>query len=185
LIPRYHISFLAAVAAVFSLIIIINSVLADSSIGLEGAPGEPAGGGILLGSGYDVLVTINWDFSGWSLNPMESVSTKSGTMDIDVPDAGNKWAVTVSSDSPTGQLTEYEDPQYVPSPKKITESLHVRADGGNNVDLGEQGLLISGQGSTTTPIPFFLEQQTSWYDQPLPAGRVYRMIITFTGSARP
>ena len=184
MIPRYHTSFLAAVA-VFFLIIIINSALADSSAGLEGAPGEPAGGSVLLGGGYDVTVNINGDFSGWSLNPMERVSTKSGTMDIDVPGNGNKWAVTVSSDSPTGQLTEYEDPQYVPNPRKITESLHVRADGGNDVDLGERGLLISGQGSTTSPIKIFLEQQTSWYDQPLPAGCVYRMIITFTGSTKP
>lgn len=182
--PRYYISLTVAGAIIFSLITIMNPALADSSTGLEGAPGEPAGGSILLGGGYDVLVTINGDFSGWSLNPMESVSTKSGTISIDVPGAGNKWAVTVSSDSPTGQLTEYEDPQYVLNPKKITESLHVRADGGNNVDLGVGGLLISGQGATT-PILFSLEQQTSWHDQPLSSGRVYRMIITFTGSAKP
>ena len=183
MIPRYYISFLATGAVVFSLIIIINSALADSTIGLEGAPGEHVGGAILLGGGYDVSVTVAGDFSSWSLNPMESLGTKPGNMIIDVPGAGNKWAVTLSSDSPTGQLTEYEYPNYVPDPMKLSKSLRVRSNGGNVVDLAAGGLLVSGQGDAT--IPFSFEQQTSWYDQPLPKGRDYRIIVTFTGSMIP
>jgi hypothetical protein len=168
------------VLADYDVLKVVGSALAAPDTITEAAPGDPAGGSVLLGGGYDVSVTINGDFLDWSLGPIGSLSTKDGTLTIDVPGAGNKWAVTPSSDSATGQLTEYEDPNYVPDPKKITKSLQVRAVGGNTVDLAKGGLLISGQGDAT--IPFSFEQQTSWFDQPLPAGRVYRIIVTFTGS---
>jgi len=173
-----HACFNALKSIIYIVSILTSSVLASSDI--EAAPGEPAGGSIILGGGYDISLTITGDFSSWSLNPTEIINTKPGTIIIDVPGTGNSWALAVSSDSPTGQLTEYENFNYVQNPKKITESLKIREDGGNAVDLAKGGQLISGKGDAV--ISFSFEQQTSWYDEPLPEGRFYHMVVTFTGS---
>lgn len=172
-----------AAAAGVLVLMIINSVHAGSDVGLERAPGQPAYGSIFLGAGDGISVTVSGDFSLWSLDPRESLSIKPGTMIVDAPDESSNWTVVLSCDSPSGQLTEYNESQLIPDPRKIGSPLLVRADGGNTVDLSAGGELKSGQGDAA--VSFSLEQRTSWYDQPLPSGRIYRMVVTFTGSIKP
>ena len=172
-----------AAAATVLVLMIINSAHAGPGFGLERAPGQPACGSILLGVGDGISVTVSGDFSLWSLDPRESLSIKSGTVIVDAPDESSNWTVVLSCDSPSGQLTEYNGSQNIPYPRKISFPLRVRAEGGNTVDLPAGGELISGQGDAA--VSFSLEQRTSWYDQPLPDGRVYRMVVTFISSIEP
>ena len=154
--------------------------VAGQSDMIEAAPGQSVGTIITLGENADeIIIKGAVPITDWTLDPIERLCTRDGTLVIDYP---KRWRVMVSTDEPAGgHMSEYDksNSAYVPGGKKLKNPLIIRAEGGNEVDLSHGGVLLDGEGKTTVPITFI--QEVSLEDASLPVGHTYLINILFIG----
>jgi hypothetical protein len=161
--------------------VLIEPAFSDSGA-MEGSPGQIIGGEIILGAGGQNEISIIAPdlISGWTMNPSNLVSTKEASLTIE---ATGDWQVVVSANAATGgYAAEYDkaSTQFVPDGKRMKNPMTIRAEDGDDVDLSKGGILTTGSGNKVVTIT--LTQAATAEDKPLPEGRDYRLILTFTGS---
>lgn len=174
---------LSFLVAALSVPLTSSQSLEDESDVVTAAPGEIVKEYIILEkdkSGDNIPIKAPIDIQGWILHPMLNPSIQQGALKVN--SKGN-WKVSVLADMPTsGYMAEYDAKakRYISNGKKLRTALKVYSQGGNAVSLSEGGVLIEGSGKTTIPITF--EQGITWFDVPLPEGRIYHIEIIFTVS---
>ena len=174
--------------SLISLLIAASLILGLSQGVPEAAPGQPVVGEITLtpGSEPNVAITAPLDFSGWNFVPGE-VNQRTGILHVH---ASKKWQISVAADTDTdGHMTEYASAHgggkksgYVESGERLKNSMKVKAQGYNEVDLSQGGVLIPGGPAGDFDIPITFSQEVTWDDKPLPEGHTYRMVISFIPS---
>lgn len=76
--------------------------------------------------------------------------------------ADGPWRASVSTDTDDGHMAEYNEisGQYISGGSELQNTLSVRAEGGNNLDLSSGGILIEGNGTEgEIHIPVVFEQE--------------------------
>jgi len=190
--------------AFVSLLIIVALAFGLSQGVQEAAPGQHVTGQITLGQKNDnthpIEIIAPEELSGWTLEPGITNEQK-GILHVK---AKGSWQIKVSADAATnGYMTEYvaqangkngnnnkngDAGAYVAGGKKLQNSMKVKAEGYNEVDLKNGGVLITyedkSQGNKwqSFDIPMTFRQEVSWEDMPLPEGHVYHMAINFNPS---
>jgi hypothetical protein len=191
--------------ALISFLIIVAFAFGLSQGVQEAAPGQHVTGQITLGQKNDntdlIEITAPEELSGWTLNPGITNEQK-GILHVK---AKGSWQIKVSADKATnGYMTEYilspangkngnkekgtEDGAYVSGGEKLKNSMKVKAEGYNEVDLKDGGVLIdymdTSQGNKwqSFDIPITFRQEVSLDDMPLPEGHFYHIAINFNPS---
>ena len=168
----------------------------------EAAPGQPINGQITLGqkndNGNQIEILSPEELSGWTSLP-DKVNEQKDILHVK---AKGSWQIKVSADKATnGYMKEYilasdigkndnnrksgEDGAYVEDGKKLQYSMKVRAEGYNEVDLKDGGVLIAYDANSqenkwqSFDIPITFRQEGSWDDVPLPENHVYHIAIDF------
>lgn len=170
--------------------------LAGPSLGDEAAVGEGGGGYLPLGDGWgtssDIDIIEPDEISSWSLNPGEDNIISQGIILKVKADAA--WSVSVSDGDETtnGRMTEYDtiNEQYVDqNPKQLGAFMMVKATGdyatNDYVTLPEEDKIAgstSDTGGVYVDVPITLKQTVSGSDPISDENRVYRIMITYTGS---
>lgn len=157
--------------------------VASGSGVISAAPGLSIGDDIALvsdDSDTGVMVTIAISDSKWILDTANDVNLLHGIMDVK---SLTKWRIRVSADTTTkGFASEYDTvaSQFVNDGKALKNALRIRAEGGNNIDLVNGGVILEGEGNKSTPI--FFEQTLDESDAHLPQGHYYNIMVSFVGS---
>lgn len=150
---------------------------------IEAVPGQSLEGQLDLlvnaPAAAQITITPPANISGWYINP-DVTNQVNGILNVQANQ--NRWQVTAKdSDSATsGFMTEWTGSAY--GPLKLTNHMKVKA--ANEVILPNEGVIQTG---SKTPghgqdINVIFTQSGSYLDYSLPAGRVYRIVVTFTGS---
>jgi hypothetical protein len=163
----------------------------------QAAPGQPVVGEITLGHGNknQVEISVPESISGGTLEP-GIVNELMGTLHVQ---ARGGWQIEVSADKFTnGYMTEYVPGSslgganaYMKDGNRLKDSMKVRASGYGEVDLKNEGVLISQKDTSRKnevknfDIPITFEQLATWDDTPLPEGHVYHIVVTFTAFSTP
>ena len=97
-----------------------------------------------------------------------------------------------------GYMTEYVPDSspggtkaFIKNGNKLKNSMKVKAIGYGEVDLKNEGVLISKKDASRKndvknfDIPITFEQLATWDDMALPEGHVYSIVVTFTASSTP
>lgn len=123
-------------------------------------------------------ITVTLKEYSWSLSPLESPVTKSGTLNVAVAE-GTKWTVAASANPSTWKLTKCaQGTSNYNLNVQYSQPLHVIAKReGGTIDLSEGGT-ITGTGSETINLDFV--QVVTWDDHPLESGFEYKIDMTFT-----
>jgi hypothetical protein len=188
-----------------SLFIIIALTFGLSQGIKEAAPGQTATGQVTIGQKNDnennIEISAPQPIAGWKLEP-GIVNEQKGTLHVK---AKGSWQIKISADEATsGYMKEYipasaksddgdhnkveANGAYVKDGKTLINSLKVKAEGYNEVDLKDGGVLINykdgGQGNAfqTFDIPIIFRQEISWDDALLSNGHVYHITIDFNPS---
>ncbi|VVB65169.1 Uncharacterised protein [uncultured archaeon] len=178
-----------------ALLLFISAISMGLSQGIQqAAPGQPVVGEITLGHGHGnknlVEISAPESISGGTLIP-GIVNELEGTLHVQ---ARGGWQLEVSADKFTnGYMTEYvpdsslsDTDAYMKDGNKLKNSMKVKASSYGEVDLKNEGVLISQKDTSQKnevknfDIPITFEQLATWDDTPLPEGHVYRIIVTFT-----
>ncbi len=129
--------------------------------------------------GAQISITPPLDISEWQIVPDET-NQETGTLNIKANKDG--WQVTaMDSDTVTsGHMTEWTGSAY--SSYRLTNPMKVKA--ANEVPLPSEGVIQTGDKTKGNgqDIDVVFTQEGSFIDPALPAGHVYRIIVTFTGS---
>jgi hypothetical protein len=152
------------------------------------APGQIIEDHFILGGEetYDISITAPTLPPNLNLIPGSDPNNWQGDLIVDPAEGVYHWDVFVSADTNGGCMAEYDpaNSQYVAGGKKLQNSMVVSTIEGNTVDLSQVGALIGGGGGQDVyTIPVTFEQAVSWQDTPLRNGNVYRIIVSFIGSA--
>lgn len=183
-----------------TLLLFIAAISMGLSQGVQqAAPGHSVVGEITLGQGHginnQVEISVPESISGGALIP-GTVSELMGTLHVR---AGGGWQIKVSADKFTnGYMTEYAPDSslggskaFIKNGNKLKNSMKVKAIGYGEVDLTNEGVLISKKDTSLKnvvknfDIPITFEQLATWDDAPLPEGHVYSIVVTFTASSTP
>ena len=181
-----------------ALLLFIAAISMGLSQGIQqAAPGQPVVGEITLGHGNknQVEISVPESISGGTLEP-GIVNELMGTLHVQ---ARGGWQIEVSADKFTnGYMTEYvpdsslgDTNAYMKDGNKLKNSMKVKAIGYGEVDLTNEGVLISKKDTSLKnefknfDIPITFEQLATWDDTALPEGHVYSIVVTFTASSTP
>jgi hypothetical protein len=151
-------------------------------------------------SAASIDITVNGSISNWALNP-GTENTNADMISINVTTTGitSSWNVYVkdandNSKPPSwsGRMVEYDGTNYVTdSPHVLGTNVSVIDTGGSGYSGGtatlgpiDQPILTGNNNVSEELIPITIDQITSYTDPHLTtANHVYRIIVTFTGTA--
>jgi hypothetical protein len=171
------------------LLLIAASFILGLSQGVpEVAPGQPVVGEITLcpGSRPNAAIIAPMEISGWNLVPGK-INQQTGILHVH---ASGKWQISISADPNTGgHMTEYASAYgrskksgYVEGGERLKNSMKVYAQGYNEVDLTQGGLLIPRRPAGEYDIPITFSQYVAWNDRPLIESHGYHIIVNFFSS---
>ncbi len=150
---------------------------------IEAAPGQSIEGQLDLvvsePPGHYIIITPPFAIPRWQLMPD---ATNELTAAFNVKANKDGWQVSVRDYNPvtSGHMTEWTWLGY--RSLKLENPLRVKA--ANEVNLPEGGIIQTGSRTTGhgQNINVTFLQEGTFTDEPLPEGRVYRIVVTFTGS---
>jgi hypothetical protein len=150
---------------------------------IEAVPGQSIEGhlNILVSEppGHHITITLPSDIAEWRLIPDE---TNELTAVFNVKANKDGWQVAAKDNDPvtSGHMTELTGSDYgslrLASPMRIKAACEVTLPNGGMIQTGSK---TTGQGQNIN-VAFI--QESTFADEPLPEGHVYRIVITFAGS---
>ncbi len=150
---------------------------------IEAAPGQSIEGQLDLvvsePRGHYIIVVSPFAIPRWQLMPNV---TNELTVAFKVYANKDGWQVSVKDNNPatSGHMTEWTGSGY--GSLKLAKPMRVRA--AKEVTLPEGGVIQTGSKTTGhgQNINVTFIQEGTFADEPLPGGRVYRIVVTFMGS---
>ena len=175
-----------------SFFLIVTIVVLGITNGVqEAAPGQTLVDEITLSSVAEpgTVITTKVDTSELNLEPGKVIE-RTGIIHIH---ATGNWEATVVIDPDTdGYMTEYvpnsmsgNEVGYIKDGRRLKNSMKVRAEGYNEVDLAQGGVLIPHGSAGDIDIPIMFSQVVTFDDQPLPKGHVYHIVIQIVATNLP
>jgi hypothetical protein len=172
--------------ALTSCLLTVLSFQGLSGASLEAAPGENAGGDILLKveglevqEGFSIEVFADPNTKNWVL----SIGPDQITFVVQIKTNG-EWILMVRDNDPrtAGFMTDFDGSHYNTS-QKLTNPLKVSGAYGE-VTLPEGGVIYAGNSTEMKKVGHVvtLTQDTLWTDE-LSKGNQYMIVLTFTATA--
>ena len=134
----------------------------------------------------EVIEVLSWPSAALSITGAPDEAVISGPLSFRVR-ANAPWALFIRSDSEDGRMREYDAGagQYVSSGRVLSRRLEwgFAPSGPWSPVAGADVPLVEGippTGAQGTVIEFYLRQTTTFDDVSLPAGREYRIVLTYT-----
>lgn len=134
----------------------------------------------------EVIEVLSWPSGAVSLAGAPDEAVISGPLSFRVR-ANAPWAIYIRSDSEDGRMREYDTGtgQYVAAGRALSRRLEwgFAPSGPWSPVSGADFPLVEGMPPTGAPgtiVEFYLRQTTTFEDVSLPAGREYRIVLTYT-----
>lgn len=177
-------AFLLCLTTVGLLVVLLFQGLSGAS--LEAAPGENAGGDVLLKveglevqEGFSIEIFADPNTKNWVL----SIGPDQITFIVQIKTNG-EWILMVHDNDPrtAGYMTDFDGSHYNTS-KKLTNPLKVSGAYGE-VTLPVGGVIYTGNSTEMKKVDQIvtLTQDTVWTDE-LSKGNQYMIVLTFTATA--
>lgn len=129
--------------------------------------------------GAQITITPPSGISGWQFDP-DGINQVTGILNVKANRDG--WQVTAKDSDPvtSGHMTEWTGSAY--GSLKLTNPMKIKA--AYEGTLPNVGVIQTGSktGAHGQDINVIFTQEGSYIDDPLPEGRIYRIVITFIGS---
>lgn len=185
---KHFVAILIFILLFVGALVIMSS--AQSETPISAAPGQAVMDYITLGaeSQNEISITLP-TFESFAFSPKNSPCTMLSSTPLvvnSINSGASGWSISVSAVTNGGSLAEYDlsASQYVSNGEILRTPLKIIAEGGNEVDLSNGGVLIQKVGANTpASVPLTLSQDVTWQDKALHNGHVYRIEISFVASA--